>query len=1010
MLACGNVALIGRLIGGESAAFPARTRELLCSMLRISQMRGAQSGGGAIQIRHGKRAGQLIQKLVNSKRGDLGQRLSAALGQSARSRRAYGSSVLVQTHVRFATAGRTSRHEAHPFRFVEARERGLRRVYDWVDGKPVLDVRAIETALTHNGDMDGLRFRGVTLPHPDLGVFLEHVLGVKNRWKGDSPLLSAAIELYLTRGLWLESLRLAYHLTVAPAPPDPAVLPEHLAGAERNAELTRLFASYPAPSLERLQGWEALAESAFLEEAWKQEGPAESGQRRQRERLAVRLAARFEQAAAEIPKERALAFARAAVNAFFDNDLYVALRKLEPGLLGTFGCVVSSTLEPGCLIVLSRGQPLSLGFRRENALVCVVSERAALKVKGANGELALDERLDLDLCRGEIARVAVDERGPVALTLYTIADGRESTPAELIAGGRLVPLRDNPYVSPLPDDVADRVAADFASIPALLAQIRNSFRDPHAHNAQTARAFADALFRRERPRLLAIGITNDLWLAEQFVHNLRTAFPGIEAEARSSNQVLLDGSELDANTIVLAVSQSGQDFPTLAALVLLGARRTADDQLFVLSSELDSLMGQAVGQSCARGAAFSARIFSNCSGFRPSEAAVASVNATHHTLVELVLSLSARGADAREFARPPFGLRLDAREVQLLGQRRDHLVDQHATVLTQPSGALSPLAREPRRWAWHVLEAIVAVAVVLFVLEANLVFGLGILPSRAFAAVARLFEPGPELVPALAFAGKQADVVFYGFLGPLAVWGLRAAQGRRLLHRHGARELLIGDTRYVHRIAWLLSRKLFSLSFGFSSIKPYSADSQDELVMTHEPLRGTLALIGIPDGRRAALKARAAAASMSAKQFAYSQSFGGSGAEIITVSHAPGGGPGTHIALPNAEFHALGAAAESLLEGLFDSWERLLAFQVFLDGLARGVSRFGLFRYDRSRTKDQVFAPTTASPVSAAAVYQLLSRSSERYEHAEDPALPFEVVRSEWRPSAPAVRTTVWRV
>src|SRR6185295_4442122 len=104
------------------------------------------------------------------------------------------------------------------FRFVELGDRGARRVHARGTGEPAL--RPIETALTHNGDMDALRLRGVRLPFPDLGVFLERVLGVENRWVGDSPQLAGALELYATRGLWLESLRLAFQLTAAAPPPD----------------------------------------------------------------------------------------------------------------------------------------------------------------------------------------------------------------------------------------------------------------------------------------------------------------------------------------------------------------------------------------------------------------------------------------------------------------------------------------------------------------------------------------------------------------------------------------------------------------------------------------------------------------------------------------------------------------------------------------------------------------------------------------------------------------------
>ena len=233
-------------------------------------------------------------------------------------------------------------------------------------------------------------------------------------------------------------------------------------------------------------------------------------------------------------------------------------------------------------------------------------------------------------------------------------------------------------------------------------------------------------------------------------------------------------------------------------------------------------------------------------------------------------------------------------------------------------------------------------------------------------------------------------MLFYAFLGPLLILGLRSLQGRPGLHRQGTRELLIGDVGYVHQIGWLLAKKLFSLSYGFASVKPYSANCQDELIMTHEPLRGTLMLLGIPDGRRKHLAIRAGAALMSAKQFSNSRSVGGAGAEIVTISHAPlSSSVGAAIELPSVEL-------------------RLVAMQRFLDSMGQSVSRLGPFRYDRSRTKDQVFAPTTAAPVSAAAIYQLLSRTSERYASNGDASLPFEVGSSEWRGSAPPVKTTVW--
>ncbi len=423
---------------------------------------------------------------------------------------------------------------------------------------------------------------------------------------------------------------------------------------------------------------------------------------------------------------------------------------------------------------------------------------------------------------------------------------------------------------------------------------------------------------------------------------------------------------LDERTVVLAVSQAGQDFPTLGALTLLSQRLAAQghDAVFVLTGEIDSLMGQAVGQAYARGTPFSGRIFSNLTGFRPSEAALATVNATHHTFVELLLSVAQQARDSRYFKQPPHGFSLSAEDLRALLARRDFTVDVQAKAITQ---AVSPvLLRQARRWTSHVLEGAFGFAALLLLLELNLQFDLSLLPSRwlgfALGLIPRLPAAAAQIVHVI---GSQLDVLFYAFFAPVAVWALRRVQGRPTFHRQGTRELLIGDTPYVHQIVWLLSKKLFSLSYGFASIKAYSADCRDELIMTHEPLRGTLALVGIPDARRASLRARAAAALMTAKQFNNSRSLAGAGAEIVTISHAPAA-PGTafgaHLVLGGMPMHGASTTVEVLFEDMFDSWERLMAMQTFVERFARSVSAFWLFRYDRSRTKDQVFAPTTAAP------------------------------------------------
>jgi|GEM_PF-4423157 len=1023
-MGCGNVTVMGRLASAERAALPVRIGHLIERMLSVSQIRGSQSGGGAIQIRSHGIPRQKITKKVNPKRGDLASRMTAAIARAARFAEAHGQSFLVQTHVRFATSGVSTQHETHPFRYVESAERGARRVTTWQDGQVVVQERPVETAITHNGDMDGLNWRGRKMYHPDLSVFLEKVVGYPNRWVGDSPLLAAAVELFLCRGLWLESFRLAYHVTVAPPLPELGEVPAELTGRERRLALEKLLSDYPTLDRGLLLEWQSIAERVTAELA--EAGAAAAGDNRLEAQEARELwIARFLEhplAFAMIPEARRRGFLTAAVNAFFDNDLYVAVRKLEPALLGTFGCVVSSTLEPNTVVALSRGQPLSIGFRSDDALIGLVSERAALKVLQDDGQGAFDSRLDLDLCRGEIARIALLDGGPPQVTLYSISSAKELDQTELTEHGRFLSLRGNPYVSALPVPERDRIEQDREQLAPLLVELAASFASRDSYNHKTLEAFSEALFHRVRPNLLLIGITNDLWLAEQFAKSFRLLFPKIPALAVSSNQVLLQPESLpvDADTVVLAVSQSGQDFPTMGAFLTIGQKLgpRSEESLFMLTGEVDCLMGMAVGQKYSKDATFSNRIFVNQSGFRPTEAAIGTVAATHHCLSEILLGLARRATDSERFPSPPYGCTLRAKDVHALDEHARLVRENHVPLLAAhvDAGARpalqKQLSRHARRWYFHVVEGALGFVFLLLVLESNLQFDLGVLPSSLLRVGTPLSSLPAWLGKALQILGSQLDVAFYAFLIPLFVWLLRFLQGREVFHRQGVRELLIADTGYVHRLAWLFARKLFSLSYGFASIKPYSADCQDELIVTHEPVRGSLLLIGLPDSRREGLRTRSAAALMAAKQFGSSRSFATSGAEIVTIGHAPPS-PGSafagHIQLPSAPSgERRTALLDELCEGLYDSWERLLGMQVFLDELAHAVASLGPAVYDRSRTKDQVFAPTTAAPVSAAEIYQVLSRASERLAQHGHLSLPFALRSSSWKSGADSVRTSFW--
>jgi hypothetical protein len=995
LMGCGNLTLLGRLLPGESRAVPPRIGAMLRAMLQVTQMRGAQSGGGAVKVGTSDRPRQIIVKCVKAKRSNLAAQLTRLTLKAGRAR-ASGSSVVVQTHVRFATSGPATREESHPFRFVEASQRGDRRVFrpTVLEARPA--TRPIETAITHNGDLNALSFRGVRIAHPELGYFLERVLDAENRWTGDSPSLAGAFELFLTQGMWLESLRLAYLEVVAPPPPDISVLTAPQGWAAHAAFVREQLREYPVASHEQLS---ALAEIA--ERVWIATKPSPRSRLHERAVLAERLATALRSGPlGHLDAALVTAFARAAIDRFLDVDLFRAAREIEAAVEGTFGCVITSTLEPDTVVAFARGQPLSMGVQTKTGTVAIVSERNALRARGEDGASVFDARLDFDLTNAEIARIATGDLLQPQLSLYCVAERRTYELEELEQSGRLVSLRDNPLTPALPIESKSRVRQDLADLPTILRAVRDDYArgaGQLSHNRRSAETLAYALLSHPSPRLLLLGITNDLWLAQQFVENLKLCLPRVRAEAMSSNQFLKESAAnlVDPGTVVLAVSQSGQDFPTMAALYQLRHRfgEAGHGRLFVLTGEADTLMGQAVGQSFAKRALWLGRILTNCGGYRPSEAATASVNATHAALCELLFVTC---DTAQEFPHLRHGLALGRADLEALRARRDACIEEHVVRILdrgakdrEASPIARKIARQGQRFGRHVLEGIVAFVLAWLVLEANLAFGLKLKPTGVVGLV-QTWVPA-AVASMLGRLVTQTDVLYYLFLTPLFVWLLRLVDGRPRLHRHGVRELLIADTAYVRQIVWLLSRKLFSLSYGFASLKAYAADNQDDLVMTHEPLRGTLALFGVPDGRREHLRVHESAAWMTATQFASSRSIGGARAEVITVGHEPASPMGiVHLGLPSAEVSSSHRVLDLLVEGMFDSWERMLAMQSLVSQAAEAVASVYPLVYDISRTKDQVFAPTTASPVSVG----FLGRGGMAKEvlRFSRTSLPFEIL------------------
>jgi hypothetical protein len=83
-------------------------------------------------------------------------------------------------------------------------------------------------------------------------------------------------------------------------------------------------------------------------------------------------------------------FVKAAVNAFFDNDLLNTVRVFLQNAKGSFGLCVTTSLDAHRQVAMAaKGQTLCIAFYPRKGVICYGSEQAAVKVRSAGEELML---------------------------------------------------------------------------------------------------------------------------------------------------------------------------------------------------------------------------------------------------------------------------------------------------------------------------------------------------------------------------------------------------------------------------------------------------------------------------------------------------------------------------------------------------------------------------------------------------------------------------------------------
>ena len=490
--------------------------------------------------------------------------------------------------------------------------------------------------------------------------------------------------------------------------------------------------------------------------------------------------------------------------------------------------------------------------------------------------------------------------------------------------------------------------------------------------------------------VLVTGLETSLWMGEQFAQDLQRMFPEMVVRSESANKLLEDplSTGLDEDTIVIAVSQSGQTFPSLNATILLD--KITRHKVFVVTGEYDTLMGQAVGQDFQPDARFSGRIFSNFTGFRHAEASSVTATATHATFTEMLIYL-AEGLHDRFPYDSPYGLAIEEGDVADVKAARDRALEETARITgkdadgkTLESPERSQILQQARNWARNVLDAPLAVILSKINLYVTVVSGFFV-----FLSIAKSLP----LVGGLAgtvFIASFLQAMYYDYFSAGMNYLLRKITGREMLDRIGKRTVVIGDKAYVHQSLEAFLSKLNSLSRGIVGVEVHGANPGDHMISRfgHRVVRGTMIWIGVPDGRMPGLRQKQASVEMTAKQGkgVRNRIFGrGIGPNVVTVGrrrvHNPNVADSTIIL--NGEVKTDKPALETFVENRFDSMTRLVAGQVFFHAMQRRVATAGLskpwrwlwyWRWNIHRTQSGPRIATTQSPVDAEILEQLEDR------------------------------------
>ncbi|GAQ85582.1 putative type II Glutamine amidotransferase [Klebsormidium nitens] len=535
----------------------------LSSMCGISSQRGGQSGGLVTYVKKSDTCTVGVRaRIVPSKRVSVADKLLSTLRrliwwEKAKAKLTGHVSTeenpvqMFLGHTRFATSSIPSPNESHPHQWSPPLP-----VTHWQHPPsaqvPTPAATQFSLFVTHNGDFEFWNLYGSDRTHNEMAAFLEKALCRPAPAQCDSVVVAGVVELLRTQGLWGAALRLAFFQTVVTNFSD--VLDSSNAGlvipdaAAQKAMAAVADAAYKA----FLEG--AQETTPDEEKGGKGAAGYEDGEGFART-LCQEMRANGPAPLKALPEAQLQALCSQAVVNFTENDLYTAVKKFLFRAKGSFGLVVTTSIDTDRVAMAALNQTMSMGFSKEYRTVLYSSEACGLKSflqpAGSSATVSEDQVthvFNLDEGGGEVLEVVLlDENAPkgstvtgalfqlndslqsgaalaapvtdqaaflhettgfdpfegtaaaagdayVSMKVYRLKDQATMTQADFISSGRFTAVSDNEYLPfKIPPPVKDVVGQDIADIPAVISEIRAQWADKLSLNRRTAAAFFDAL-------------------------------------------------------------------------------------------------------------------------------------------------------------------------------------------------------------------------------------------------------------------------------------------------------------------------------------------------------------------------------------------------------------------------------------------------------------------------------------------------------------------------------------